>query len=76
MRLTKSQEAVATQELLGMLRRSRYGIPTTDLSGTPKFHSERTLRNRQIIRLLRKSGAAKMTLVGGGKFRKGVWELN
>jgi hypothetical protein len=75
MRLTKSQEAVATQELLDILERHPNGLPTTQLSGTPRFHGTKTLRNPQIIRLLRKSGAATMTMVGGGKFWQGWWRL-
>jgi hypothetical protein len=76
MRLTKSQEAVATQELLGMLERHPEGLPTTQLSSTFLFHGTQTLRNPQTIRLLRKSGVAKMTMVGGGKFWQGWWQLN
>jgi len=76
MRLTKSQEVVATQELLNILERHRNGLPTTQLSDTPKFHGTQTLRNPQIIRLLRKSGGATMTMVGGGNFWKGYWRLN
>jgi len=76
MRLTKSQEAIATQELLKILARHLEGLSTAQLVGTPKFHGTRTLRNSQIIRLLRKSSAATMTMSGGGKFWQGWWKLN
>jgi hypothetical protein len=76
MRLTKSQEVIATQELLEILERNPKGLSTTHLSGTPKFHGTKTLRNPQIIRLLSKSGAATMTMVGGGEFWQGWWQLN
>ena len=74
MRLTKKMEEVATAELLEILR--RYPARTTsDLSNTPKFHGERTLSNRQIIRLLNVSGKAQSTLSGYGNRTYFVWTL-
>ena len=74
MRFRKGREAQATQELLELL--AKYpGLSTTEMSGTRKFHGVKTLRNPQIIRLLRKSGKAVMQVVGTGNFQKGIWTL-
>ena len=74
MRLTKQQEQDATQELLEILEAHPQGLPTSQLSGTWKFHGEKTLRNPQIIRLLRKSGQATMSISGYGLRTQGWWK--
>jgi hypothetical protein len=56
MRLNKTDQAKATDELLSLLAQHPEGMTTKELMGTPKFHGEKTLRSRQIIRLLRQSG--------------------
>jgi hypothetical protein len=76
MRLTKHQEEVATQELLEILRLNPQGKSTSNLRGTPKFHGGRTLSNRQIIRLLRKTGQVKETVDGHGMYTRSWWRLN
>ena len=70
----KSIRERATRELLDILRR-RGPQRTSQLSGTPKFHGSRTLSNRQIIRLLRESGEAKMEYGGNQRFSYGIWRL-
>jgi len=75
MRLTKKMSEVATAELLEILTRYSPGVSTSDLSSTPKFHGERTLSNRQIIRLLNASGRAQSTLSGYGSRTYYVWTL-
>jgi hypothetical protein len=44
---------VAKNELLSILARHPEGLRTSELSGTPKFHGEHTLRSARIIKLLR-----------------------
>ena len=50
MRLTKKLAGEATDELLSILAEYSSGLRTSELSGTRRFHGERTLPNRQIIR--------------------------
>jgi hypothetical protein len=50
MRLTKKMAQEATDELLRILADYPSGLRTSELSGTRRFHGERTLRSRQIIR--------------------------
>jgi hypothetical protein len=76
MRLTKRQAEIATQELLEILRHNPQGKSTSDLSGTPKFHGGRTLSNRQIIRLLRKTGQVSESVDGHGMYTRSWWRLN
>jgi hypothetical protein len=75
MRLTKELAQRATAELLHIIER-RPNISTSDLSGTPWFHGERILRNRQIIRLLKASGKAKARLFGFGNHTYYAWRLD
>lgn len=76
MRFNKKYTAKeATQELLAILRQHPEGVRTSDLQGTPRFHGERTLRNPQIIRLLRASGRAEFSQEGTGKRTYYAWRL-
>ncbi len=75
MRLTKKLAGEATDELLSILAEYSSGLRTSELSGTRRFHGERTLRNRQIIRLLGKSGKAAAFRGGQGKRTFYLWKL-
>ena len=75
MRLTKKISEVATVELLEILAKHSPGVSTSSLSGTPKFHGERTLSNRQIIRLLTASGKTQSGLGGNGNRTYYIWTL-
>lgn len=75
MRLTKRDKRKAIEELISMLRNHAHGLSTSELRGTPQFHGIRTLTNRQIIRLLRASGASKEILAGQGKRTFYVWKF-
>ena len=75
MRLTKKLALEATDELLGIIAEYPSGLRTSELSGTRRFHGEQTLRNRQIIRLLRASGKAEAFRGGQGKRTFYFWKL-
>jgi hypothetical protein len=75
MRLTKKLKEDAIAELLEILRSRPFGLPTSKLSGTPRFHGERTLSNRQIIRLLNASGRAQSHVAGYGSRTYYIWTL-
>ena len=75
MRLTKKLAGEATDELLGILAEYPSGLQTSELSSTRRFHGERTLRNRQIIRLLRESGKAEAFRGAQGKRTFYFWKL-
>jgi hypothetical protein len=75
MRLTQKLAGEATAELLSILSEYSSGLRTSELSGTRRFHGERTLRNRQIIRLLRESGKAEAFRGGHGIRTFYFWKL-
>jgi hypothetical protein len=75
MRLNKSSVALATQELLEMLRYHPEGLRTSEFNGTRSFHGVRTLSSYQVIKLLRASGRAEGRMEGGGKFWAMRWKL-
>lgn len=75
MRLTKNEAARATRELLEILRKHPEGVCTSELSGTPQFHGVRTLRSRQIIRLLR-AAACREKQGGNARFSYLIWKTN
>ena len=76
MRLNKTNQAKATDELLSILAQHPEGITTKELIGTPKFHGEKTLRSRQIIRLLRQSGKVAESYPGDcGYMPPIIWRL-
>jgi len=75
MRLNKYSQFRATCELLSILADHPAGMTTTELSGTPHFHGEWTLRHRQIIRLLRASGEARECTIGYGRRTATLWKL-
>ncbi len=75
MRLTRQEEEIATRELLGILGKHPEGMSTSNLSGTPKFHGTYTLRNRQIIRLLRKTGKVRESVSGSGNRTFSGWQI-
>ena len=75
MRLTKKLAGEATDELLSILADYPSGLRTSELSGTRRFHGGRTLRNRQIIHLLRESGKAQAFRGGQGKRTFYFWKL-
>jgi hypothetical protein len=74
-RMTKAQEKQATEELLEILANYPNGVPTSALIGTKKFHGQRTLSSRQIIRLLRASGLVNEALAVFGKYSRIWWTL-
>jgi hypothetical protein len=74
MRLTKAQTEQAKAELLDIIERTP-GIRTSELVGTKQFHGKRTLRPKQITRLLRDSGRAIPTLDGYGARTYHTWRL-
>ena len=76
MRLNRKLAAEATDELLGILADYPQGLRTSNLRGTPRFHGGKTLRNRQIIRLLRESGKAEAFRGGQGKRTFYFWKLS
>lgn len=65
----------ATNELIGIVAQHPEGVATSDLRGTPQFHGERTLSNRQIIRLLRESGKVREFVGGQGIRTFSFWRL-
>jgi hypothetical protein len=75
MRLNKNAKFRATCELLSILAEHSEGMTTTELSGTPQFHGEWTLRNRQIIRLLRATEEVRERTVGYGRRTATLWKL-
>ena len=75
MRLNKNTKFRATCELLSILAERPEGMTTTELSGTPQFHGERALRNRQIIRLLRATGEVRECTIGYGMRTATLWKL-
>lgn len=75
MRLNRAATIRATNELLSILAEHPEGLTTSWLSGTSQFHGERTLRNRQIIRLLRATGRARESTVGFGMRTATLWKL-
>jgi hypothetical protein len=75
MRLAKKLAGEAADELLSILTDYPRGLRTSELSGTRRFHGERTLRNRHIIRLLRASGKAEAFRGGQGKRTFYFWKL-
>jgi hypothetical protein len=74
MRLMKAQTEQAKAELLDIIERTP-GIRTSELVGTKQFHGMRTLRPRQITRLLRDSGRAIPTLEGQGERTYYTWRM-
>jgi hypothetical protein len=74
-RLSKAATIVAVDELLDILAANPEGMTTTELSGTRRFHGERTLRNRQIIRLLRTTGKVQESTIGYGMRTASLWTL-
>jgi hypothetical protein len=75
MQLNKNARLRATCELLSILAKHSEGLTTSELSGTPQFHGESTLRNRQIIRLLRATGEVWERTVGYGMRTATLWTL-
>ena len=75
MRLSRAATILAVDELLAILAANPYGMTTSELSGTPRFHGERTLRNPQIIRLLRTTGKVQELTVGYGIRTATLWRL-
>ena len=73
---SKHNQRVAIQELLEMLAQNPAGLTTSEMSGTPRFHGGRTLANRQIAWLLRKSGQTKEMTLGNGMRTATLWQLN
>jgi hypothetical protein len=65
----------ATDELLEMLREYPDGLPTSAMSGTQKFHGGRTLRNSQIIKLLRATNEVDEFIGGHGMRTFLIWKL-
>jgi hypothetical protein len=74
-RLSKAATILAMDELLDILAANPDGMTTSELSGTRRFHGERTLRNRQIIRLLRTTGKVQESTVGYGMRIASLWRL-
>jgi hypothetical protein len=77
MRLTQTQREIAKQELLELL--SDRDFRTSELSGTPKFHGQRTLRVaavRALLHELRKEGKVQYRQGGQGKFTYFDWSLS
>ena len=75
MPLDKKAKLRATCELLSILAENPGGATASELSGTPQFHGEWTLRNRQIIRLLRATGEVQECTVGNGVRTATLWQL-
>lgn len=75
MRLSKHQAEIATQELLSILAQYPDGMRTSQLSGTPKFHGERTLNSPQIHRLLRACDEVEHSYDGEGYMAASWWKL-
>ena len=75
MRLNASLIEVATAELLAILREYPDGLPTSAMSGTQKFHGGRTLKNRQIIKLLRATNEVDEFMGGHGMRTFLIWKL-
>ncbi|MGA8305616.1 MAG: hypothetical protein WB723_08050 [Candidatus Acidiferrales bacterium] len=75
MRLNRSATILAVDELLSILAANPDGMTTSELSGTPRFHGGRTLRNRQIIRLLRTTNKVHESTVGYGMRTATLWRL-
>lgn len=73
-RLVGKLREEATAELLEVLAHNPLGLSTSELCGTQKFHGVRTLSNRQIIRLLRESGAAVEYKGGQGARTFSYWK--
>lgn len=71
----KKARVVAIEELLSILAANPEGMTTSELSGTPRFHGERTLRNPQIIRLLRTTGKVRELTIGHGIRTATLWRL-
>jgi hypothetical protein len=74
-RLSNAATILAIDELLDILAANPEGMTNSELSGTRRFHGERTLRNRQIIRLLRTTGKVEECTVGYGKRTASLWTL-
>jgi hypothetical protein len=74
-RLDKKAKFRATCELLSILAERSEGVTTSELSGTPQFHGESTLRSRQIIRLLRAVEEVEEHTVGHGRRTATLWKL-
>ena len=75
MRLTERQEKEATEELLSMLEQCPAGLSTSDMRGTDRFHGVRTLSNRQISRLLRRTNRTAEQVGGFGIRTYTIWRL-
>lgn len=66
----------AKEELFSILVAHPMGMQTSQLSGTPQFHGRRTLRNSQIVRLLRSmSDRVEETRVVQGNRRMLWWTV-
>jgi hypothetical protein len=74
-RPSKTATILAIDELLGILAANPDGMTTSELSGTRRFHGERTLRNRQIIHSLRTTGKVQESTVGYGMRTASLWRL-
>jgi hypothetical protein len=75
MRLNARLIKEATAELLAILKEYPGGLPTSSMSGTQKFHGGRTLRNRQIIKLLRATNEVDEFIGGHGMRTFLIWKL-
>jgi hypothetical protein len=75
MRLNEMETLLAIDELMSILAANPEGMTTSELSGTRRFHGERTLRNRQIIRLLRTTGKVQESTIGYGMRTATLWRL-
>ena len=73
MRLSKQDERIATEELLGLLREHPHGLKTSELVGTRRFHGMRTLKARQVARLLRATGVVDHRYDGSGYMAASRW---
>jgi hypothetical protein len=76
MKLSTSQREQAKEELLNILSHGEFR--TSELSGTPKFHGERTLRPAHVLTLLhelRKAGKVWLRQGGQGMYTYYLWSL-
>lgn len=75
MRLTKNEAGRAKAELLELLKQKPFGLRTSQMQNTRKFHGARTLSLRQIARLLREIPGVKHRYEGHGYMAASRWRL-
>ncbi len=75
MRLTKREAHKAKAELMELLKKNPFGLRTSPMQGTRKFHGARTLSLRQIARLLREIPGVEHDYEGYGYMAASWWRL-